>query len=134
MKILQTIGASLAATCVIAIFGSTGELSTFGACVGLAVGVFVFVMIDKAMTAGQEEKRKAREEEDRRFENGEMTPAERSAYVKRKLDFAEMAYRHGDLTLWQLEALRKKYTGQSTLLDNFGYEAVIAASDKTKRK
>ena len=41
-----------------------------------------------------------------------------------------MAYRHGDFTLIQLEGIRKKYSGESFLLDNVGIETAFAASRK----
>jgi hypothetical protein len=130
VKILQTIAASGSATLAIALFYAIDErLSEFELLIGVAVGIFVYIMIDKLQASAQNEKRIAREEENKRFENGEMTPAERKAYVKRKIDFAEMAYRHGDLTLLQLEALKKKYTGESFYIDNYGLEVTAATSN-----
>ena len=71
-------------------------------------------------------KKKKRVLDDQRFENGEMTQAERESYIKRKIKFAEQAYHHGDLTLTQLEALKKSYTGESFYLDNFGIAGTMA--------
>ena len=75
---------------------------------------------------------KGRKNEDERFEKGEMTQAERESYIKRKLKFAEQAYHHGDITLTQLEALKKKYTGESFYLDNFGISGTTALDNKVQ--
>lgn len=52
-------------------------------------------------------KKKQKALDDQRFKNGEMSQTEREAYIKRKIKFAEQAYNHGDITLIQLEALKK---------------------------
>lgn len=129
MKILQTIAASVSFAIVAVLFDS---MPTVGICLGFAVGVFVYLAVDKSLASNQAERQKAREDEDKRFDNGEMTPDERASYVKKKLSFIEMAYQHGDLTLLELEALKKKYTGESFYLDNLGMEITAATSNKVQ--
>ena len=73
-----------------------------------------------------------RKEEKRRFENGEMTADERAKYVEKQLKSVEKLYNHGDLTLFEREVLKKKYTGKSMLIDNGGLEFTAAASNKVQ--
>lgn len=70
------------------------------------------------------------EETKRRYESGEMSEAERTAYANRQIADAERLYNAGHLTTIQLEAVRKKYSGKSLLLDNMSIQAATAASNK----
>ena len=70
------------------------------------------------------------EEEASRFERGQMSPEERAKYVARKLRSAEEMYHHGDLSLLELESLRKYYTGKSNMIDYGGAAFTAAASNK----
>jgi len=77
----------------------------------------------------KEEAKRKREEDERRFKSGEMKGAERAAYVKKQLDYAEGAYKRGVITLLDLQVLQKMYTGKS-MIDDFGLGVVAAASRK----
>ena len=70
------------------------------------------------------------DEEKRRFEKGEMSADERDRYIKRKIRVAEEMYHHGDLSLLELEAIKKQYTGKSNMLDYGGAAFTAAASNK----
>lgn len=72
---------------------------------------------------------KKRKEEERRFESGEMTKEERENYIQKKIKSAEEMYHHGNLSLLEFEAIKKKY-GKSNLLDNGGLAFTAAASNK----
>ena len=77
-----------------------------------------------------EDASKKMEEEKRRFEKGEMSAEERERYIKRKIRNAEEMYQHGDLSLLELEAIKKQYTGKSNMLDYGGVAFTAAASNK----
>ena len=94
--------------------------------------VLFFIPVTKFLIIPKIKEIKGRKNEDERFEKGEMTQAERESYIKRKIKFAEQAYHHGDLTLTQLEALKKKYTGESFYLDNFGIAGTVALDNKVQ--
>lgn len=68
-------------------------------------------------------------EDEQRFKNGEMSPSERAAYAKKKIEFAEMAYRGGQLTLMELELVKKKYSDNS-MIDVVGLNVTAAVSKK----
>lgn len=70
------------------------------------------------------------DEEKRRFENGEMSAEERKNYVNKQLSQISQMYNSGQLSLLEYEALKKKYTGESFLLDYGGLEYTVAASNK----
>ena len=69
-------------------------------------------------------------ENERRFDNGEMTENERAEFIAKKIKRAEELYFHGDLTLLELEAIKKKYSGHSIFLDYGGLEFTRAYSNK----
>lgn len=77
----------------------------------------------------RENAKRKRKEDERRFKSGEMKGAERAAYVKKQLDYAEGAYKRGVITLLDLQVLQKMYTGKS-MIDDFGLGVVAAASRK----
>lgn len=94
----------------------------------IVISVGGFKILQVAEETKEDAKRK-REEDERRFESGEMKGAERAAYAKKKLDYAEGAYNRGVITLLELQLLKKKYTGKS-MIDDFGLDVVAAASRK----
>lgn len=93
----------------------------------IVISVGGFKILQVAEETKEDAKRK-REEDERRFESGEMKGAERAAYAKKKLDYAEGAYNRGVITLL-VQLLKKKYTGKS-MIDDFGLDVVAAASRK----
>lgn len=77
----------------------------------------------------RENAKRKREEDERRFESGEMKGAERAAYAKKQLDYAMGAYHRGAITFLDLQLLQRRYTGQS-MIDDLGLDVVAAASRK----
>ena len=47
------------------------------------------------------------DEKEKRFERGEMSQEEREKYINKRIKSAEERYRHGDLPLFALEAIKK---------------------------
>lgn len=95
--------------------------------------IFIIIKAKEAEDDFQQEtaarRAKKHEEDERRFKNGEMSPSERSAYAKKKIEFAEMAYRGGQITLLELELVKKKYSDNS-LIDTVGLNVTAAMSKK----
>lgn len=94
----------------------------------IVISVGGFKILQAAEETKEDAKRK-REEDERRFESGEMKGAERAAYAKKKIDYAVGAYNRGAITFLELQLLKKKYTGES-MIDDFGLDVVAAASRK----
>lgn len=123
--------------CIIALAGLVFIFKLMGSelkeSIIMAVMLIVFSVIGlKILRAAEETKEDAkrkREEDERRFKSGEMKGAERAAYVKKQLDYAEGAYKRGVITLLDLQVLQKMYTGKS-MIDDFGIGVVAAASRK----
>lgn len=123
--------------CIIALAGLVFIFKLMGSelkeSIIMAVMLIVFSVIGlKILQAAEETKEDAkrkREEDERRFKSGEMKGAERAAYVKKQLDYAEGAYKRGVITLLDLQVLQKMYTGKS-MIDDFGLGVVAAASRK----
>lgn len=99
---------------------------------------FVFVIlysiihiayVEPEAKLNREDAKRKREEDERRFESGEMKGAERAAYAKKKLDYAMGAYHRGAITFLDLQLLQRRYTGQS-MIDDLGLDVVAAASRK----
>ena len=99
-----------------------------GAVITFIVSAIIYSMSQAAEENNEKEKLK-RKEDERRFKSGEMKGAERAAYVKKQLDYAEGAYKRGVITLLDLQVLQKMYTGKS-MIDDFGLGVVAAASRK----
>lgn len=104
---------------------------TFGA--GFVFAILYFIIhiayVEPEAKLNRENAKLKREEDARRFKSGEMKGAERAAYVKKQLDYAEGAYNRGVITLLDLQVLQKMYTGKS-MIDDFGLGVVAAASRK----
>lgn len=116
---------------LVLLFGSMGA-GLKGAIIGAVITFIVSAIIFNISQAADEnnEKEKCKREKDaRRFDSGEMKGAERVAYVKKQLDYAEGAYKRGVITLLELQLLKKKYTGKS-MINDFGLDVVAAASRK----
>lgn len=132
MNIIPTVCASIAATIIIAAFGCSGdkEMIDFGIIFGVIVGLCVYMFVEKMMKEKKEEQKVEIQNDEKRFENGEMTGVEREKYVKRKLKYIDYLYEHNSITFAQREELIKKYTGKSAYLDALGAKKVKALSDK----
>lgn len=92
--------------------------------------VFIYgIYVEPEAKLNREEAKRKREEDERRFESGEMKGVERAAYAKKKLDYAEGAYKRGVITFLDLQLLQRRYTGQS-MIDDLGLDVVAAASRK----
>lgn len=111
-----------------------GTFQSIHAVIILIPACIVYFKVEKALTNSQNQKEnersKKREEDEKRFESGKMTDKERAAYAAKQIGDAELMYSHGDLTLAELELVRKKYTGKSFMVDNMSLETVFAASRK----
>lgn len=116
---------------LVLLFGLMGadlKGAIIAAVITLIVSAIIF-NISQAADENNEKEKQKREEDDRRYESGEMKGAERAAYVKKQLDYAEGAYNRGVITLLELQLLKKKYTGKS-MINDFGLDVVAAASRK----
>ena len=49
---------------------------------------------------------------------------------RKKLRQAEEMFRHGKLSLLEYNALKAKYTGEKSMVEEFGWDAAVAISDK----
>lgn len=112
---------------LIAIFGNVPTIVTL---IGLIPCLIVYLKVEKSLNQKQNEQSKKREEDDRRFENGEMTGKERAEYAAKQINTAELMFKHGDLTMAEYELLKKKYTGKSFMVDNMSLNTLYAASRK----
>ena len=72
--------------------------------IGLVFGIPILINVMKARDAQETSRVVEKRPED-------MTPAEK----RKKLSFIEAAYRHGDLTFAQYDALKAKYNGTESI-------------------